>query len=252
MKNYWFLIKELSITDFKLRYNNSILGYLWSLLNPLLMFMLLYVVFSLIIRFDNIEYYQLYLLLGIILWTYFVEATTNGMTSMQYKSSLISKINFPKWIILVASNLTSLLSLILNLVVLVIFIIIAGIKPSWNLFFFAIFMLQLLLMALGVSFFLGAFYLKFRDIKHIWEVLLQIGFWATPIIYPVASIPAYLKDIIFLNPLANIITNSRNVIIYNVGFSPIETLITTIVIIIILVISILIFNKRSLRFAEEL
>ena len=93
-KNTPFLIKELAVTDFKIRYSGSVLGYLWSLLNPLLTFAVMFVVFSVFMRFEGVEHYQLYLLLGIVLWNYFAESTGNGMTSMLYKSSLISKINF--------------------------------------------------------------------------------------------------------------------------------------------------------------
>ncbi len=119
-KQYWNLVKELTISDFKLKYQGSALGYVWSLLKPLLLFGVLYVVFSIFLRFD-VEHYNLYLLLGIILWGYFSEGTTNAVGNIVGKSGLISRVNFPRSIIVIASTLTSLLTLLLNLLVFVVF-----------------------------------------------------------------------------------------------------------------------------------
>jgi len=248
----WFLIRELAVTDFKLRYNNSILGYLWSLLNPLLMFTVLYVVFSIFLRFDGIEHYQLYLLLGILLWSYFSEATNNGMASMQYKSTLISKVNFSKWVIIVASNFTSLLTLILNLIVFSIFYLYADVSYSTTILLFPIIMLLLIIFTFSVSLILSSYYLKFKDLQHIWNVVLQIGFWLTPIIYPLAMVPEKVRFLLFMNPMARIIIDARNSIIYNQWPHLSNFLITIIILVIILFLGIAIFNKRSQKFAEEI
>lgn len=250
--NYWFLIKELAITDFKLRYNSSILGYLWSLLNPLLIFAVLYLVFSIFMRFEGVEHYQLYLLLGILLWNYFAEATTNGMTSMQFKASLISKINFPKWVIVIASNLTALLTLFLNLIIFSLFFIYSGVDLSTTSFLFAFYLLQLILISFGMSLILSSFYLKFRDLSHIWGVLLQVGFWLTPIIYPLSIIPENLKQLLFLNPMTRIIMDSRAVLIYDAIPTLRHNLITIIMMIFVLGAGYWLFQKRSIKFAEEI
>ena len=148
-KNTIFLLTQLALTDFKLRYNNSVLGYLWSLLNPLLIFSVYYLVFSVFMRFEGVSHYQLYLLLGILLWNYFAESTLNGMASIQYKSSLISKINFPKWIIVVASNLTSVLTLVINILIFSVFFILSGVSFFSGMPFFVICLAQLILLALS-------------------------------------------------------------------------------------------------------
>jgi len=251
-KNTFFLIKQLAITDFKLRYNGSVLGYLWSLLNPLLMFGVLYLVFSVFMRFGNIENYQLYLLLGIMLWGYFSEATSNGMSAIMYKSSLISKIYFPKWIIIVASNLTSILTLILNLIVFIIFYIISGTTLTITGWAFILIVIQLVLLSFGVSLFLSAFYLKFRDLQHLWSVAIQIGFWLTPIIYPLSQIPEKYRQLLFINPMARIIEDSRNVLIYG-GLPTLKhSLITFGMVFFFLILGWIVFNKRCDKFAEEL
>ncbi|MBN1272852.1 MAG: ABC transporter permease [Candidatus Aminicenantes bacterium] len=250
-KNTWFLIRELAWTDFKLRYNNSILGYIWSLLVPLMIFGVLYLVFSVFMRFEGIEHYQLYLLLGLILWSYFYEATNNGMQSMHYKASLISKMNFPKWVIIVASNMTSLFTLCLNLFVFAVFFMLSSATAKvtgWMVFFY---LLQLIILSFAVSLFLASFYLRFRDLSHIWSIVLQVGFWLIPIVYPVSIIPDHLRPVFFLNPLARIIQDTRSVLIY--GSSPPlrHTIISFVMIVFILIPGIVIFFIRSGKFAEE-
>jgi ABC-2 type transport system permease protein len=250
-ENTWFLIKELAITDFKLRYNSSVLGYLWSLLNPLMMFGVLYIVFSIFMRFGEIENYQLYLLLGIIIWNYFAESTSNGMASMQFKSSLITKINFPKWIILVASNLTSILTLCLNLIVFGIFFFVSGVNMTASMLLFVFYLLELFLLSFAVSLILCSYYLKFRDLQHLWAVFIQIGFWLTPIIYPITAIPGRVRQLFFLNPMARIITDSRYVLIYDTIPTLRHNIISVLIIGTLLGIGIYVFKKRSKTFAEE-
>lgn len=251
-KNTPFLIKELALTDFKIRYSGSVLGYLWSLLNPLLTFAVLYLVFSVFMRFGGIEHYQLYLLLGIIMWNYFAESTGNGMMSMLYKSSLISKINFKKWIILVASNLTSVFTLCLNLIVFFGFFFFSGVSLTSTSWFFLVCLIQLILFSFGVSLILCSFYLKFRDLSHLWGVVLQIGFWMTPVVYLLTTIPEKFRQILFLNPMARIITDARNALIYDSVPTLRHTLVSFFIIGIIFVIGYTVFTKKSSKFAEEL
>src|SRR3990170_6924227 len=145
------LLKELALTDFKLRYKNSVLGYLWSLLKPLAIFGTLYFVYSIFIRFSE-PYYSLFLLLGILLWTYFNEATINGMHSFVSKATLVTKMKIERRVIPLASNITSLLTLILNLVIF--FVFLAIIKPHFSLTFFylPLTIVELFIISLGVSY----------------------------------------------------------------------------------------------------
>lgn len=209
-RHYWELTRELAVNDFKLKYNSSILGYFWSLLRPLALFGVLYLVFSVFLRIGGgKEHYQFYLLLGIICWTFFADSTLVTMQSIVNKSNLVKKVYVPKLVIVVASSLTSLMTFLLNLTVLFIFVLIFRVSVSWHLLYFPFFILQLYLFSLGLSLFLATFYVWMRDLAHIWEILLQVLFYVTPIIYPLNIIPAKYHKIIFLNPLAQIIQSLR-------------------------------------------
>ena len=252
---YRHLIKELAISDFSLRYKNSMLGYLWSLIKPIAMFGTLYVVFSIWIRFD-VEHYPLFLLLGIILWNYLAEATITGMNSLLTKASLIQKISFPREMIVIASNITTLLTLFLNLTIFFIFVII--VRPEfWNTFhssilIFPLYVLELFLLATGLSLFLSSFYLKFRDLSHIWEITLTIGFWLTPIVYSLSLIPPKYHQLLYLNPVARIIEDSRLALISFQIPTMRHLLFTLITVMIIFGIGWYTFKKRSPYFAEDI
>jgi ABC-2 type transport system permease protein len=211
-KNYLFLTTVIAVTDFKLKYDNSALGYLWSLMKPLLMFGTLYLVFSVFVRWD-VENYKLYLLLGIILWNFLAEVTLNIMVMLEGKASILKKIYFPRWIIVIASSLTSVLTLLLNMVVFFIFFIISGTHFHISGLLFIVYLVELYVFVVGLALLLCALYPKFRDIHHIWEVFVQLGFWLTPIIYPVSIVPQKYHRLILLNPVARIIQGCRQALV---------------------------------------
>jgi ABC-type polysaccharide/polyol phosphate export permease len=211
-KNYIYLTLVMAITDFKIKYDNSVLGYLWSLLKPLLMFGTLYLVFSVFIRWQ-VENYRLYLLLGIILWNFLSEVTLNSMVLLQSKASILKKVYFPRWIIVIASSLTSLLTLLLNIGVFFVFFAFSGAhlqKHSWLLI---VYLVELYVFVVGLALLLCSLFPKFRDIHHIWQVFVQLGFWLTPIIYPISIVPRKYHVLIFLNPAARIIQGCREALI---------------------------------------
>ncbi len=251
-KNKFYLIKTLAMTDFKIRYNSSILGYMWSLLNPLLTFTVLYIVFSIFMRFAAVENYQLYLLLGIIIWSYFQDATQNSMESLLNKSALISKINFPKIIIIIAANLSTLLTLLLNMLVFSVFFIFSNASISIAMPLIILYLGIFIVFTFAVSLLISAFYLRFRDLSHLWTVALQIGFWLTPIIYPLTVVPNKFRQLFMLNPIAGMIDSCRQVLIYGTLPSFLLTFILIVITIALLFAGIIIFNRRSRRFAEEL
>jgi ABC-type polysaccharide/polyol phosphate export permease len=243
----------MAITDFRVKYDNSVLGYFWSLLKPLLMFGTLYLVFSVFIRWQ-VENYRLYLLLGIVLWNFLSEVTLNSMTLLEGKASILKKIYFPRWIIVIASSLTSLLTLLLNMIVFFIFFIFSGANFHTGALLLFVYLAELYILVVGVALLLCALYPKFRDIHHIWEVFVQLGFWATPIIYPISIVPAKYHTVIFLNPVARIIQGCRDALIGPgsefLGF-------TNHIIIIsfaacLFVVGLAMFNKLSRSFAEVL
>ncbi len=254
--NSWYLIKQLAISDFKVKYKNSVIGYLWSLLVPLLMLATLYVVFSIIMKL-KVEHYQLFLLLGILLWNFFGDATRESMHSLKSKENLLKKINFSKRIIVLSSCLTSLFTLGLNMIVFFIFMVIFKVSFSWTILMFLFYLINLIFLVLGFSFGLSALNMKYRDISHIWEIFLIIGFWITPIIYPITQIDYKYIKFYLLNPMARIIDGSRDALIFHhvpnlFAFGTIKHLgITLLMCIGVFIIGYAIFKKRASHFAEE-
>lgn len=207
------LLYELVVTDFKLRYQGSVLGYLWSLLKPLMLFAIMYVVFVRFLRFgEGLEHFAVSFLLGIVLWSFFTEATTQGMRAIVDRGDLIRKINFPKYIIVVSGTLSALINLVFNLVVVGIFMVVDQVTIGWSALLFPLHVIELYLFALAIAFFLAAAYVKLRDLSHIWEVILQGAFYATPIFYPLQMVVTYsivAAQVIITSPIATIVQNAR-------------------------------------------
>ncbi|MDO5480074.1 MAG: ABC transporter permease [Candidatus Saccharibacteria bacterium] len=262
-KNNRVLLKELTKTDFKLRYQGSVLGYLWALLRPLMMFAILYVVFAKLLRFGgDIPHYPVYLLAGTTLWSFFTECTNQGIQAMIARGDLIRKICFPKYIVVVSSTLTAVINLAINLVVVIIFALINGVTPSWTWLIVPVLVLELYTLSLGISFLLGAINVKYRDITSIWDVLIQALFYAVPIIYPITMVAATsttAAKAILMNPLAQIIQDIRYCLITDqtvttwsfVG-NPFLKVVPIILVLLILVWGSWYFRKRSKKFAEEI
>jgi ABC-2 type transport system permease protein len=210
------LLRELVRTDFKLRYQGSVLGYLWSLLRPLFLFVILYLVFVRFLKVgQNIPHYPVYLLLGIVLWNYFVEVTTGSVAAIVSKGDLLRKINFPKYVIIVAGSASALINLLLNFVVIAVFMINSHVGLSSNAFLILPLIAELFVFSLGVAFILSALFVKFRDVSYIWDVFIQAAFYATPILYPLSRVTHQYARLLILNPMAQIIQDARYVLITN-------------------------------------
>lgn len=208
------LLRELVITDFKLRYQGSFLGYLWSLLRPLALFVILYLVFVRFLRFGNaLPHYPVYLLLGIVLWNYFAEVTNGGVGAIVGKGDLLRKLNFPKYVIVLAGSFSALINLAINLVVVFVFMFINSVDWQWTALLVPFVIAELFLLSLAVAFLLSAVFVKLRDVNYIWEVIMQGAFYATPIIYPLTAIPAKAAKILMLNPVAQIIQDMRYLLV---------------------------------------
>ncbi|MBI2667497.1 ABC transporter permease [Candidatus Woesearchaeota archaeon] len=245
------LIKELTLNELKLKYRNSFLGFSWSFLKPLSMLMILYLVFKVFIKID-VNNYALVLLLGILIWNFFAESTSFGLSSINSKASIVKKINFKYEILIISNCLTSFLSFLLNFLVFIIILLFAKGMPSLLSIYIIIPIIEIFLISLGLSFILSILFIRYKDIIHIWDIFLQIGFWISPIAYPIDLIPLEYKKAYMLNPLANIITASRDVILNNrpPSLSLIFTsLITTLV---ILVFGYLIYRYNHKNIGEYL
>lgn len=255
------LLAELVRTDFKLRYQGSVLGYAWSLLKPLLMFGILYIVFVKFLRIGgDVPNYPIYLLLGIVLWSFFTEMTGMSLSSIVGRGDLIRKIRIPRWIIIVSSSVSALINLALNLIVVGVFMIFSDIDIRMSVLLLPLIFLQIYLLALGVSLFLSAAYVKYRDVSYIWDVIVQAGFYLTPILYPLSIIPnVTFQKILLLNPMAQAIQDARyalvtqqTITISSVYNSALAHAAPLTVVAVILVIGVFYFKKESKHFAENL
>ena len=254
------LLRELVVTDFKLRYQGSVLGYAWSLLKPLFLFVIMYIVFGLLVRVGNIEFYPVYLLLGIVLWTFFAEATNQGMTSIINRGDVIRKISFPKYIIVLSATISALINLTLNLLIVGVLMIFTGVHLHVSMLMFPIYILEIYVFALGLAFFLSALNVKYRDTSHIWEIIMQAAFYATPIIYPLGVVivkSALAAKILLMNPVAQAIQDARyslithdTVTIRTLFENRIFEIIPILIVILVLIIGTLYFKKHSKSFAE--
>lgn len=256
------LLRELIVTDFKLRYQGSVLGYMWSLLKPMLLFAILYVVFVKFLKFgSDIEHYPVYLLLGVVLWSFFTEATSQGMAAIVGRGDLIRKINFPKYIIVISGTVSALINLAFNLVVVMIFVLFNGVELHWSAALLPALILELYILALSIAFILSAAYVKFRDVSHIWEVFLQAAFYATPILYPLQMIIGQsdiIAKLLMLNPVAQVIQDARfitithdSITIWALSDSILYAVIPLLIVILISLWAIIYFKKSQKYFAEN-
>src|ERR1700757_4311490 len=164
------LVSELVRTDFKLRYQGSALGYAWSLLRPLLLFIILYIVFVKFLKLGTgIPHFPVYLLLGIVIWNFFNEMTVQSLGSIVGRGDLIRKIRIPRWIIVFSSSISALINLFLNLIVIAVFMAINHVGLMWSMLWLPLIFAEVYIFALGLSLFMSAAFVKFRDIGYIWE-----------------------------------------------------------------------------------
>ncbi|MCA9325280.1 ABC transporter permease [Candidatus Saccharibacteria bacterium] len=258
------LLRELVRTDFKLRYQGSVLGYLWSLLRPLFLFVIMYLVFVYFLRIGRgVPHWPVALLLGIVMWSFFTEITNQGLKAIVSKSSLIRQLNFPKYVILLAVSFSALINLCINLVVVAVFMYFNQVPLSWTILLTPVFILELYLVALGVAFILSTWYVKFRDINFVWEIVVQAMFYGSAIMFPVSKVLELqhgetLSKIMLMNPVAQSIQDARYMAVshdlptlYSISGSLRLALVPVLLAFIILGIGAYVFRKNSPYFAEN-
>lgn len=248
--NYHHLTMKLAISDFRLRYKNSILGFFWSLAEPLLMLVVLYITFSFFMRM-NVEHYQLFLLIGIISWNMLARGTGFALNSILGKPSLVNKVYFPREILIVSSCITALLMTLLEFVVFGIFMAIFAIVPTAVAVYFPLILLIQFMLVVGLSLGLASLNVYYRDVQYIWTVIIQAGFFLTPIIFPISIIPEKYVWIIKLNPMTHIIDMLRESMIYSTAPVMTDIIFTIIFALITLIIGYITFLRLEPKFAEE-
>ena len=255
------LLAELVRTDFKLRYQGSVLGYAWSLLRPLFLFLILYIVFAKFLRVgDSVPNFPIYLLFGIVLWTFFLDMTTQSLGSIVGRGDLIRKIRIPRWLIIVSTSVSALINLGLNLIVVAVFIAISGMDILATTIWLPLILLEIYVFSLGVSLILATAFVKYRDISYIWEVIIQAGFYVTPILYPITLITnVTYQKILLLNPMAQAIQDARFMLVTHETVTMGKLFSINLVYIIpigicigSLIIGLLYFRKEAKNFAENI
>jgi ABC-2 type transport system permease protein len=214
LRRFWSLTFTLAATDFKLRFFGSVLGYLWTLMRPLMLFGVIYVVFTEVVPFgEGIEHYPVYLLTSIVMFSFFSEATSRGVTSLVERENLLRKIRFPRLVIPLSVALASLFNLLANMVAVFVFVFASGVevRPDWVQI--PLLVAMLVVLATGVTMLVSALYVRFRDMEPIWEVALQILFYASPVLYVITFVPEEFRKIAASNPIATILTQMRHALI---------------------------------------
>lgn len=207
------LIRELTLCEFKLRDQSTFFGFLWTLLNPALMFIVLYALFVKWMG-NHVPSFPLYLLVGVVQWNYFVKGTTGGMMCVVQKATLINNFIFPKEVLVFSSVFTNLLIHLLEVAVMLIFLLAlkAPLNMGWILLPFMVVLETLLI--LGVSFFLARLAVEYRDVSRIWEIVTMTGFFVTPIFFPIEIMSPSRQYVIMLSPMARLIKETRSFIVY--------------------------------------
>ena len=208
------LLYLIAVTDFKKTYFGTVLGYLWSLARPLMLFGVLLAVFTQIFRVGSgVPHYPVLLLFGIVLFTFFQEATTTAVGSIVGHESVVRKTQFPRLVIPLAVVLTSLFNFGLNLIVVFVFILAFGVDPTWTWLLLPLVLLGLTVLTTAVSMIVSSLYPRFRDVAIIWGVLATVLFYATPVLYPVEKVPDTMREVILVNPLAPMFVLARKWVI---------------------------------------
>jgi len=253
------ILREMVVTDFRVRYQGSVLGYAWSVLRPLFLFAILYIVFVKFLKIGNgVPHFPVYLLTGIVLWNFFVEATSSAMSSIVGRGDLIKKINIPRYLVVLSSLFSALINLFLNLIVLFIFAFLNHVPVTSSWIFMPFLIAELFLLSLSMGFILSAVFVKYRDASYVWEVLIQGGFYATPILYTLSSIPVKFQKYLMLNPVAQIVQDFRWCFVTHQTTSSWEvsvkyfTAIPIFLILMLILLATKYFKSQSLYFAENI
>lgn len=257
--NYFSLIKEIALTDFKLRYKGSFLGYLWSLMKPIAMFAVLYIVFTSVFKIgDDVENFAVYLLLGIVFWEFFTETTNGSIDAIVSRGDLIRKIYFPRIVLVVSRIFTALLTLTMNLIAVSLFMIFTGVDfINANIIYLPLLAIQFIVLVMGIAFVLSSLFVRFRDIGHIWDVVTRALFYATPILYPLTLVPESFGKFLMLNPLAQILQDVRYILVTKESLrvsdflAPQHLWIPYVLPFIIFIFGVWVYEKSASKFAEN-
>lgn len=243
----WFILRTLVSKDFKLRYRRSVLGVAWSVLNPLLMMVVLTAVFSFMFRF-SIENYPLYLILGNILFALMADSTNAAMESITGASALIKKIRIEKLIFPLEAVAFQLVSFAVSLIAVALVMIYFQIVPTINMLLLPVLMVFVLVFSLGLGMLLAALAVFFRDVRHLWGVVLTAWTYATPLFWPVDLIEGWMMVVEQFNPMYHYVTYFRDIMMWNITPSLAEHGICLLMAVVTFIVGFIVFRKSESKF----
>lgn len=245
------LIYNLVARDLKVKYKGSILGFLWSLLNPLIMLIVYTVAFKYIIKI-RVENFPLFFLCGFLPWTFLSLSLSMAVSSIKDNANLVKKVYFPREILPLSIVLSNLVQFLLTFIILIPALILFKIALGFPLLFLPLIILFQIAFTLGLAFILSSLNVFYSDVRHLLEIFLQIWFWLTPIIYPVDFVPERFQSLYRLNPAVLFVESYRNLLLYNKWLSPVELISLFLVGAVFLACGHLVFNRYNRRFAEAI
>src|SRR5262245_36244170 len=245
-----WLVLQFALKVFKLRYTHSTLGYAWSVLTPLLFFLIYYFVFTTFMRLD-VPNYPGFLLLGVALWNFYSEGTTNGASSLLARADLLTKTVVPRQIMVYSALMSAALTFVINLMVLMVVLQVTCTTIGLPAICFPLLLVDLVLLTLGTALLLAPLYVRYRDIGYLWNIALQIGFWLTPIIYLDVMMPERFRWIVWVNPVGRIIGDSRRALIYGWWPGARGLLITTALSVAVCIFGYAMFRRMQGRLVEH-
>jgi ABC-2 type transport system permease protein len=249
------LLYLMASFEFRRTYFGTVLGYLWSLCRPLLLFAVLLAVFTRLVRFTNVAHYPELLLLNIVLFGFFQEATNTAVPSIVSQEAVVRKTQFPRLVIPLAVVLTSLFNLGPNLVVAFIFMLALGVPPMWTWLLLPVLLVVLLVFTIAVAMIVSSLYPRFRDVGIIWAVLSTVLFYATPVLYPLQRLHGALGKLLALNPLAPVFELVRRWVISPgapVTGGALQIAVPAAIYLTVCVVAVWVFNREAPRIAEAL
>jgi ABC-2 type transport system permease protein len=258
-RRFFALTRTLTLTDFKLKFYGSALGYVWQLVRPLMLFGILLVVFTKFIKFGKVPHYEVLLLLAIVLYSFVAEGVSTAVDSVVAREPLVRKVQFPRLVIPATVVATAFLNLLLNLVAVFIFAAIRGVQPQWQWLELPVILLLMVLLTAGAAMLVSCLFVRYRDVKPITDVLLQALFYGTPIFYPVERIAPTLRHLlVMLNPFAAIIQAAKHAFVPSAmtaaeaAGGTVNLLVPLTIILGLFGLGFYVFNKEAPRIAEEL
>jgi len=251
VRHYLDVIAVLAQKDFKLRYRNSVLGFLWSLLNPLAYMVILTLVFSFLLRV-GIPNFPAWLLVGLLVWRFFDVGTTQGLMVIVSNPALVTKVYLPRHIIVLSNSAANLLGASLEFVALLPLLVLLGVNLTAYVLILPVILISEFLIIFGLSLSLSALNVRYRDFYQLWEIALQLGFFLSPIFYDVSLIPERFRSLYSLNPVAALIESTRSMFLGHELPSLSTTVVVTASVAICLVTGLFVFRRLEARFAEEL